>query len=109
MSLDIYAAIDTGGDYPHHLNDGINITHNCRAQVVACGVDPWEWEGRSIKETLQELRSAVIASTAHENAVKLKALDPASGWGSLQSTQRFLRDMLELAEQHPKAQWSVSR
>ena len=108
MSLYIYAVIDTGGQEPSELGR-LNITHNVRAQIAASGVDPWEWNGMPIADTIRQLHDAAKTIADPKRAAELRKLDAPNGWGVLEHSIGFVRDLLKLAEAHPKARWRVSR
>lgn len=109
MSLDIWPAIDSGGPQLVALDHGVNITHNVHLQVAATGVNPWEWHGRNVGETIPELERALEFTAVQENRDKLRRLDAPNGFGRLEDSERFLVNLLNIARNHPKAVWQVSR
>lgn len=108
MSLDIYAVIDTGGPEPAELGHR-NITHNASRQIAAAGADPWEYEGRPVADTIPELRACLAALSGPTREAEFRRLDAPNGWGLLEDSIEFVRDVLAMAEAHPKARWRVSR
>ena len=109
MSLDIWPTIYTGGPVMADLLPGLNITHNLRLQIVEAGVDPWDWEGRKLETTVEPLRTAVNLIHDEARAQHFRTFDAPNGWGTLNESREFLKELLALSEAHPMATWRVSR
>jgi len=103
MSLDLYLACPT---CEHADHERLNITHNVRRICVEAGCDPWEWEGRTARDTLPDLSAAIASLAAGDK--DFSRWVPENGWGSVGGTFRFLERVRMVAEQYPDRTWRVS-
>ena len=108
MSLDIYAIVVKPVEVASH-----NITHNVHGQIRAAGADPWEYQGRRIADTLEELLACHKALHDPAREAELRKFDAPNGWGILDHSRKFVRALLRSAEdvvaEYPDATWRVSR
>ncbi len=103
MSLDIWCRLGSLS------SESLNVTHNVHMQIAAGGADPWEYEGRSVEETIPELQKCLAYLSDPRNVDALRKLDPENGWGDLDGSRNFVRKLLDLAMDHPDCKWVVSR
>lgn len=101
MSLDIWPRLGS------LRGEGVNITHNARPQIALAGADPWSWHERPVKETIREIQNAQVYLHDPQNREALEKLNPPNGWGSLDSSQRFLAELLQIAIEHQDCYWDV--
>jgi len=127
MSFDVYL------EYPPcatcgcdgHSGGSFNLTHNVNTIVDRClvaggatkakrdeaGYAERSWgrlDGWTGAEALPIVTAAVVAAHDVARLEEFKALEPENGWGSLESVQRCLTELLEMCATHPKARIRTS-
>lgn len=115
MSYDVYLEIDTGGEHPARIDDGINYTYNMSYAIRHGGIEMYRrgleashFEGRFILDgslagaAAEELKRCITA--IERDAVELRRSEPENRWGSVDSLlEQFLRPIMEMCRKHPKA------
>lgn len=106
MSYDVSLVIDTGDSEPHEVASH-NHTSNTARMWRAAGCDIAEFHGKSAVEFHAALTAAIIEIAADPDAYR--QYDATNGWGDLESTLGFLRDLQGACARHPKTTVAVSR
>jgi hypothetical protein len=106
MSYDVYLEIDTGGTEPVEVS-WLNHTSNTAAMWRAAGCDIAECDGRPAANFAEGLASAIEAIESDPD--RYRQYEPPNGWGTLETTLKFLRDLLHACQCHPRTTVRVSR
>lgn len=113
MSYDVYAEIDTGGEWPATVGEAGNMTSNCSGMWdLACkghGPNLRDMHGMKCGDCIETLRSAVAEMVDPYRAAEFEALNPPNGWGSTDSALKYLRRVLAMCVEHPNAKVRISR
>lgn len=84
-----------------------NHTSNTACMWYEAGCDIASFDGRCAKDLAASLRPAIDAMEADPG--KYEPMEPENGWGSYESTLRFMRKILDACDEHPNATVSVWR
>lgn len=101
MSWDVWAEIDTGGDYPARVTRSFNYTHNCNRMLGAVGIDWDELTGKPMAEVCERLKLGIDRLKQHPET--FKAWNPPNGWGDYDSLLEVLEEIVHEFGPHPKA------
>jgi hypothetical protein len=85
----------------------VNHTSNTSRMWAEAGCDLAEFDGKTGRELGASLREAI--ATIEEQPGKYRSLEPSNGWGTYESTLRFLRRILCACADYPDATVRVSR
>ena len=109
MSYDIYLTfpVDAGGPIEEHQLFWWNYTSNCACMWRKAGADLAKFEGLKAESCIIPLNIAIDEIEA--NRAEYEKLNPANGWGSVESLLPALRELRDAMRQYPKATVSVSR
>jgi hypothetical protein len=107
MSYDIWLTIDTGGPAPAPVGGSLNMTSNVAPMWRLAGADLAEFKARTAGDCIPELRTAIADMAG--NPEKYRPLNPSNGWGDYAGCLEFLRELLVMFEEHPKATVEVWR
>lgn len=106
MSYDVWLTIDTGGREPVSVWEA-NHTSNTAAMWRKAGCDLAELHGREATDVAPLARAAIRAIL--DDLVEYSKLNPANGWGSVDSCVRFLESIADACEAHPLTTFWVHR
>lgn len=113
MSYDVYAEIDSGGEYPATVGEAGNMTSNVAGMWdLACkghGPNLRDMHGMKCEDCIETLKAAVAEMEDPSRAAEFTALNPSNGWGSTTTALEYLKRMLAMCVEHPKASVRVSR
>jgi hypothetical protein len=106
MSLDIWLTVDvdTGGNEPYEVKlFEANYTSNVSPMWQKANVYNalYESNGKMAGDILDNLKAWV--KFMEENPVEFLPLNPSNGWGDYYGALKFLKDLAEVCEEHPKA------
>lgn len=106
MSYDVYLEVDGGGP------DSVeaywrNHTSNTAVMWREAGCDVADFDGAEAWAFARSLGRAV--RDIEERPDHYAKWNPSNGWGSVETTLAFLRDLLDACERFPKAKVRVSR
>lgn len=104
MSYSVWLEIDTGGEEPAYVCESINHTSNTvRMWDTGLGFRFRELKGMTGMEAIPHLERAVAYLVDENNRSALLEMQPANGWGTLETATEFLRELLAMCRSHPKA------
>lgn len=84
----------------------INHTSNTSAMIKeVCGSYPSEWDGYTCSELLPILKTGCILLNAH--GWQYRQFEDVKGWGTVESTRKFLNDIRRVCEEHPTAVFEI--
>lgn len=106
MSYDVWLEVDLGGAEPHVVGGTINHTSNTAPMWRLAGAEIADMDGKLAGECTPALEHAVTELTTRPEAYR--HLDATNRWGTVETTLRFLRDILEACRSAPKATLRVS-
>lgn len=105
MSLDIWLKIDvdTGGKEPYSVNlFDSNYTHNCVPMWKKAGIYEalYESEGKTAYEVIETLKKGLQDMKDHPKIYQ--ELNPDNGWGDYESALKWIQELVDTFERHPK-------
>jgi hypothetical protein len=89
-----------------HLDHANNHTSNTSRMWHEAGAPLEDWDGKPVTEVIEPLRTAVARLASEPRFVEYAA---PNGWGTVESTLRFLRAVLSDCEAHPDGTLDVNR
>jgi hypothetical protein len=103
MSLDIGLEIDTGGSERSSVGRSFNITHNVAKmwREAGCYEALYESAGKLASEVVPILKASL--ETMRADPVLYRTFNPENGWGNYEGAVRWLGEVIEEFEKHPKA------
>lgn len=106
MSYDVYLEVDAGGPEPVKAY-WRNHTSNTAVMWREAGCDIADFEGAGAGTFSVALASAIADIEARPD--HYAQWNPENGWGSVETTLAFLRDLSDACENYPAAKVRVSR
>jgi len=107
VSYDVYLEISTGGPSPKAVFDR-NHTSNTASMWREAGCDIAEFDGRPAREFAVALAEAIQDISGNPDYWQ-RHHAPSNGWGTVDTTLRFLSDLLVGCTLHPDTTVRVSR
>ena len=108
MGYRVSFSIDTGGEEPYFLEQSFGHTYNCvqmfREVLGKEGIN--SLDTMQAKDCILALENAIIYMEFFPE--KFKPMEPPNGWGTYETALDFLREILVMAQAHPKTTIHVS-
>lgn len=102
MSAGYWLEIDTRGEEPARLTDGVRCTYNLGKMLRAAGFPEWRaLIDAPASETGGMLRK--VADTLRSDPVRFREFNPENGWGTYEGAIEFLDEFAADCAAHPKA------
>ena len=104
MSYDVsFKAKLEGTDQWVYVGDNwINYTSNTAAMIKeVCGSYPSEWSGERCADMYPTLMQGASLLNLHPQ--RYRQFEPDNGWGTVESTAKFLRQIADNCDKYPTA------
>lgn len=105
MSYDVSLEIDTGRQ--QHVVEEFNHTSNTAQMWREAGCNLAAYDGVPARWMVQPLARAI--TEIQSNRDHYLRMEPENGWGTVESTVKFLTDLWTACVQHPSATVRVCR
>lgn len=110
MSYWVYLTIDAGGDEDVTVSEAGNMTSNVAPMwTEALGFYLLDMEGWEGSKCIPHLERGIAKMADPETRHEYTAMNPENGWGSVETAEQYLKDVLAACREAPKGKMVISR